>query len=305
MAAYTGGTDAELRPVIAQGLLANELKVVVATSALGMGFDKPDVLFVIHYQSPGSPIACYQQVGRAGRALSESLGVLMRGLEDGDIQDYFIASAFPSPELAGQVVDLLERRAEPLTEAEILADVNLRPSQLQVMLKILEVEGAVERQDRGRWLRTLRGWSFEHERVESVTALRRAEQAQMTTYIRTDQCRMRVLRAYLDDVQGEPCGICDNCSGRLSFRVDRAIVQEAVEFLRSEPLTIEPRKQWADRRQIPTQLLLEEGRALAVWGDGGWGGLVRQGKYRHGRFDDQLVPKSGPTPIFRAEDVPA
>ena len=113
--AYSGDTDANLRPGIEQRLLDNELKVVVATSALGMGFDKPDLAFVVHYQSPGSPIAYYQQVGRAGRGLTESHGILMSGAEDADIQDYFIRSAFPPADLAERVVGLLQERAEAVS----------------------------------------------------------------------------------------------------------------------------------------------------------------------------------------------
>ena len=169
--AYSGESDDEDRTAIEQRLLANEVEVVVATSALGMGFDKPDLAFVIHYQSPGSPVTYYQQVGRAGRALQQSWGILMRGTEDADIQDYFIEGAFPSPRPAEQVVDLLERHAASMTKRELLEEVNLRPGQLDLLLKVLEVDGAVER-DGGRWLRTLSPWSYGHDRVASVTRSR-------------------------------------------------------------------------------------------------------------------------------------
>src|SRR4051812_16008178 len=151
--AYSGETESEHRLDIERRLLANEVKVVVATSALGMGYDKPDLSFVIHFQSPGSSIAYYQQVGRAGRALSESSGILLRGAEDRDIQDFFIRSAFPPSDLALRVVRILEERAEPVSEAELLEAVNVRPGQLALLLKTLEIEGAIEREGR-KWLRT-------------------------------------------------------------------------------------------------------------------------------------------------------
>ena len=287
--AYSGESDNDHRRAVEQDLLDNNVKAVVATSALGMGFDKPDLAFVIHYQAPGSPVAYYQQVGRAGRGLTESWGVLLRGTEDADIQDYFIESAFPQADLAERVVDLLESTAVSMTTREILAEVNMRPGRLENLLKILEVEGAVEREGRG-WLRTLLPWTFDTERVASVTALRRSEQAQMRRYITTDQCRMQMLRGYLDDDDPAPCGICDNCTGESMDRsFDPAAIQQAVEFLRKSERVIEPRKQLPDGKRIALDERLEEGRALAVWGDGGWGRLVRSGKQQDGRFDDQLV----------------
>ena len=286
---YSGDSDNEERQTIEQRLLSNDVKVVVATTALGMGFDKPDLSFVIHYQSPGSPVAYYQQVGRAGRALAESWGILLRGTEDADIQDYFIGSAFPSAPLSEQVVDVLERRAVAMREGELLTEVNVRPSQLTGLLKILEVEGAVQR-DGSRWLRTLSPWAFDHDRVASVTALRRTEQQQMLDYINTDRCRMMLLSSYLDDHGADPCGICDNCTRESMDRTfDPAVVQQAVEFLRSTERVIEPRKQFPDRRAIEAGHRLDEGRVLARWGDAGWGSLVRSGKQAHGEFDDQLV----------------
>jgi ATP-dependent DNA helicase RecQ len=287
--AYSGATDPALRPVIEQRLLANELKVVVATSALGMGFDKPDLSFVVHYQAPGSPIAYYQQVGRAGRALPLSFGVLMRGREDVDIQDHFIRSAFPPAALAERVIGLLAERAVPMSTAELLDVVNIRPAQLELLLKVLEVEGAIER-DGNRWLRTLRDWSFDHLRVEAVTALRRTEQAEMAHYATSVGCRMRQLRGYLDDGEAAPCGICDNCSGEaLVADLDRAVVQQAVEYLRSDERLIGPRLRLPDRSTIASDRMLQTGRSLAEWGDGGWGDLIRRGKHVDGRFDDHLV----------------
>ena len=287
--AYSGASDDDYRLQVERRLLSNEVKVVVATSALGMGFDKPDLAFVIHYQSPKSPVEYYQQVGRAGRALSESWGILLRGTEDTDIQDHFINSAFPPVDLAEQVVGLLERRAVSMKMGEILAEVNMRRKQLQGLRKILEVEGAVEC-DVGGWRRTLSPWKFNHDRVASVTALRKTEQKQMFDYINTDQCRMRLLRGYLDDHDSASCGICDNCTGESMDRYfSPATIQTAVDFLRRSEQVIEPRKQLPNYKRIPAEHQLEQGRTLSKWGDGGWGSLVRTGKQRDGKFDDQLV----------------
>jgi ATP-dependent DNA helicase RecQ len=287
--AYSGQTDEATRPGIEQALLANEVKVVVATSALGMGFDKPDLAFVIHYQSPGSPIAYYQQVGRAGRALAESVGILLCGVEDADIQDYFIRAAFPDPDVALRVVELLEARAEPVSRTELLDVANVRQTQVDGLLKTLEVEGAIERVG-SRWLRTLRPWAFDHQRVASVTALRRVEQAQMVEYSSSATCRMTMLRRCLDDAAAAPCGRCDVCTGT-SWAIDLSpsAVQEAVEYLRSTDVVIEPRKKLPDNQRIPEERQPGVGRALSVWGDGGWGSLVRRGRQETGRYHDQLV----------------
>ena len=287
--AYSGATDPQIRVTTEQDLLANNVKVVVATSALGMGFDKPDLSFVIHYQSPGSPIAYYQQVGRAGRALRESWGILLRGSEDADIQDFFIRTAFPPAGLAVQVVAVLERAAEPFTVSELLPLFNVQLGTLERLLKNLEVDGAVERV-RGGWQRTLTAWSFDRRRVEEVTALRRIEQGQMFDYIGTDACRMQLLGSYLDDPTRAACGICDNCSGQsLAAQFDPATVQRAIDHIRRDGRAIEPRKQFPDRQWIPTERRLERGQALAVWGDSGWGRFVRDGKQAEGRFDGHLV----------------
>src|SRR5437763_14935908 len=179
--AYSGESEHEDRIVFEEALLGNKVKVVVATSALGMGFDKPDLGFVVHFQSPGSPIAYYQQVGRAGRAVAHAVGVVLRGHEDVDIQDWFIRTAFPPKPEAEAVIGLLAERAEPVTIGEIERSVNARRSRIEAMLKVLDAEGAVERAERG-WRRTLQPWTYDLARVDGVTALRRAEQAAMDEY---------------------------------------------------------------------------------------------------------------------------
>jgi ATP-dependent DNA helicase RecQ len=292
--AYSGEQEHQSRLVFEQALLGNQVKVVVATSALGMGFDKPDLHFVIHYQAPGSPIAYYQQVGRAGRAVDRAVGVLLRGREDRDIQDYFIQNAFPLKRDAELVVRLLEDRAEPVSIGTIERAVNARHSRIEAMLKVLEVEGAVEHVA-GGWQRTLAPWAYDTERVERVTALRRAEQAAMVAYATTGGCRMAFLRQTLDDSGAEPCGRCDNCTGRHAEATsEQRRVAAAIIHLRGSALQLPPRRQWPSGlgikpARIPADQQLQPGRVLSVYGDGGWGGLVRQGKYHAGRFPDELV----------------
>ena len=290
--AYSGDTENELRTDIEKRLTNNELKVVVATSALAMGYDNPHIQFVIHFQAPGSPIAYYQQVGRAGRKLSESWGILLCGSEDVEIQDYFIESAFPDPSEVEQVVRFLQGRGEAATLDEIMNEVNISYRKLEKILKWLEIARAIEREGAG-WKRTVNPWEFDYERVESVTRFRREEQQQMREYIDTQRCRMQVLCEYLDsedDSDLQPCRACDNCSGS-EFSPDTSpeAIQRAETYKHSLVLHIEPRKQWPDKSRIPPEFKLEAGRALARWGISGWSVLIRQGKQEDGRFDTRLV----------------
>jgi ATP-dependent DNA helicase RecQ len=294
--AYSGETAAEERPPLEEALLANKLKLLVATSALGMGFDKPDLGFVIHYQSPGSPIAYYQQVGRAGRALEHAPAVLMRGREDRDIQDFFIATAFPPREQAEAIVGVVS--GPPVSIAAIESAVNVKRSRLTTMLKVLEVEGAVERRG-GRWVRTSEPWSYDEERVRRVTQERRDEQWAMDEYAVATGCLMEFLRRQLDDPEAAPCGRCANCTGFTWDVVpDASLAEAAREHLRGQILAIEPRRQWPagldePKGRIPAELQAEEGRALSGYGDGELGSLVAADRGAEDPwFSDELVAAS-------------
>lgn len=281
-AAYYGKEESPAREQIESDLLANRVKVVVATSALGMGFDKPDLAFVIHYQSPGSPIAYYQQVGRAGRSLAQSWGILLGGQEDRDIQNYFIKSAFPSQALAEGVLGLLESRGGAVGRGVIESEINIGRSRLEQMMKVLEVEGAIERAP-GGYRRTAAAWTYPRERVAGVTAARRREQEVMRTYGQTADCLMQFLGLQLDDPLAQPCGICMNCAGaQFAAEPDPALLREAQDFLGRQPIFINPRKEWPGgpgtrAGRIPKNQQLQTGRALSITGDGVWNVLIGNG----------------------------
>ena len=287
--AYSGEVSSGDRLLAEADLLDNRVKAVVATSALGMGYDKPDVGFVVHFQSPGSPIAYYQQVGRAGRQLEASVGVLLRGGEDARIQDWFITTAFPEREAAEAVVAHL-RDEGPATLDELLARVNVRRTRLDAMLKVLEVEGAVERDGRA-WACTAQPWAYDERRVESVTSVRRQEQAQMVGYADGAGCRMAFLCSLLDDPDRSPCGACDRCTGwSLALVPPSGLVASARRHLRRRPIVLAPKKQWigATRTRIPPGEQAEVGAALCELSDGGWVPLVAEGR-RAGRMPDEVV----------------
>jgi ATP-dependent DNA helicase RecQ len=291
---YHGGMDEAERLSAEQALLGNELRALVATSALGMGYDKPDVSFVVHFQTPGSPVAYYQQVGRAGRDLHESHGVLLSGEEDESIQDWFIDTAFPPESLTVELFDLLSASDVAMRRTDLLRNLNIKPAQLDAVLVHLEVDGAVLRDGQG-WSRTLSDWAYPTERVEQVTALRRQEQQQMVDYLDLDTCRMQFLQRLLDDPADGPCGICDNCNGQPDpVRPTRELLARAERHLRRRPLIIEPRRRWQpgsgrSPATLGTAAQFSEGRVLCRWGDPSWGDLVRDGKQMHRRFADELV----------------
>jgi ATP-dependent DNA helicase RecQ len=295
--AYSGEVDDDARIEVERRLLANDVKAVVATSALGMGYDKPDLGFVVHYQAPGSAIAYYQQVGRAGRALDEAHAVLLRGIEDRDIQDYFILSAFPPREKAEAVVEMIASADTPVKLGELAGGVNLGRARLTAMLKVLDVEGAVT-QDGSGWVRTEEVWSYDAKRYQGVTELRRREQDAMERYgVVSNGCLMRALQIELDDPLAGDCGRCAVCAGpRFDEPLERETVVEAQEHLRSRPLELDPRKQWPPMngkgaKAIKVDRQLRPGRALARSGDGGWDPLVRAGRFggEDSRFADELV----------------
>jgi ATP-dependent DNA helicase RecQ len=297
---YSGDSATERRIAVEDRLLRNDLKAVVATSALGMGYDKPDLGFVVHYQAPGSVIAYYQQVGRAGRGIERAEVVLLRGAEDRRIQDFFIEQAFPRREVVDRVLEHLGAAGgDGASTAELMGQVNLGKSRVEAMLKVLDVEGAVQREG-SRWLaRDGSAWTYDAERYERITALRRREQAAMAQLGADGRCLMRALQEELDDPAPTDCGRCSVCAGpRYDGPLDEVLVREAALHLRSRPLVLEVKKMAPDAegamKKIPEGVRVEEGRALARLGDGGWDPLVRQGR-RDGRFADELVDAAAET----------
>jgi ATP-dependent DNA helicase RecQ len=283
---YNADIAPEEREALEQDLLANRLKALVATVALGMGFDKPDLGFVIHYQRPGSPIAYYQQVGRAGRAVANAYGILLSGREDDAIAEYFMATAFPPTARMKDILGALEG-ADSMTIRNLQAAVNLPYGQIEKALKLLEVDGAVGR-ERGRFFRTAEPWEQDETWVAAVLEARRRELASMREYVDTDTCRMAFLGSLLNDPAAGECGHCANDGGtRWPRSVSPALVQDAVTFLRRDVRAIDPRRQWPESTKIAKPN--EVGRALCILGDPGWGRDVARSLASGQHFDDHLA----------------
>jgi ATP-dependent DNA helicase RecQ len=273
-AAYTGSTPAPEREQFEAALDDGSVSCVVATSALGMGYDNPNLAYVVHLGSPSSPIAYYQQVGRAGRGRVDAEVVLLPTVAEERVWAYFDSTAMPPARTVEEVLRVLER-AGPCTLPALESQVNLRRGRLEALLKVLDVDGVVGRSG-NEWFRTEVPWAYDAERFEALAAARRAEQAAMRGYQRTDGCRLQFLREQLDDAGAEPCGRCDRCTGSApQVAADPAAVEAAARFFRSAVVAIEPRKQWPRSIEgrsgnIPPTMRAEEGRALAFGTDPGW-----------------------------------
>jgi ATP-dependent DNA helicase RecQ len=292
--AYSGEQETEARIATEERLLRNEVKAVVATSALGMGYDKADLTFVVHYQAPGSVVSYYQQVGRAGRGVDHADVILLRGGEDRSIQDFFIEQAFPARDRVDAVLEELRIAGDDgRTTRELMAAVNLGMGRIEAMLKILDVEGAVRRAGRSWQLVPGSAWTYDGERYAQVTALRRAEQAAMAAFGADGRCLMRVLQEELDDPDPQDCGRCSVCTApRFARAPAPALAELAGRHLRSRPIELEVKKMAPDAtgtmRKISEDVRTEPGWALARFGDGGWWPAIERG-LRAGEFDDEVV----------------
>jgi len=291
------------RVLLEDELITNRVNVLVSTVALGMGFDKPDLGFVIHFQRPASVVHYYQQVGRAGRAVDEAFGILLHGEEDDQIADYFIRSAFPPQQHVEVILQELEKVDGGLSLPEMESCLNLRKSQLEKAINFLSVEMPSPITKIGpkyNVTAAARNYSINQAYVETITGIRREEQNQMQVYMMQSGCLMEFLSRALDDPQAGRCGKCAGCMGQplLSPEYDHDLANRAAIFLRRSYQPLPPRKLWPSEGAMPTYgfsgritdaLCAQEGRALCLWRDAGWGRMVAEGKYEHGFFNDELV----------------
>jgi ATP-dependent DNA helicase RecQ len=284
VAAYSGQTEPTERLAAEDDLIHNRVKALVATSALGMGFDKPDLGFVIHFGAPASPIAYYQQVGRAGRGVDRAQVILLPGPEDAAIWDYFASVGFPAEQHVRTALRVLTAEGAPVSTAALETRVELSRSRLETMLKVLDVDGAVDRV-RGGWVATGAEWQYDGERYAKVAQVRQDEQRAMREYQKTKQCRMRFLRAQLDDPGARDCGRCDNCGGlELSSSVGDEAVSAARSALGRPGVPLDPRRMWPTamaglgidvRGRLPAAEQAEVGRVVARFTDLGFGPRLR------------------------------
>lgn len=279
-------------------LLKNRIKVLVATTALGMGYDKPDLAFVIHYQATGSIIGYYQQVGRAGRAIDKAYGFLLSGSEDADIHAYFRNSAFPSADEVEQILDMLEA-SDGMSSRDLEARLNLRHGRIAQALNFLAVENPPPVYKQGsQWVRTATSYTLDRAHINRLTGMREEEWQEVQAYIHHQGCLMQFLQRALDDPAHQPCGRCASCLARplVTNRANDDLIQKAYRFMRHSEFPLEAKKQFAAgafevydfRGNIKNELKAEEGRVLSRWNDMAWGKKVADDKHK-GHFRDELV----------------
>src|SRR3954449_8945314 len=295
--AYTGRSETADRMAAEDDLLANRVKALVATSALGMGFDKPDLGFVIHLGAPQSPIAYYQQVGRAGRGVERADVLLLPGTEDEDVWRYFASVGFPPEDVVRRTLDVLAESTKPVSVPALEVSVEISRSRLEQMLKVLDVDGAVRRVQ-GGWIATGEPWTYDADRYRKVDEVRRAEQQAMRDYIATGDCRMEFLRRQLDDPSAAPCGRCDNCTGKgWSTDVSDTTMSASRDELRRPGVEIEVRSMWPTglasigiplSGRISADKQTSPGRAIGRLSDIGWGPALRRTLHEHA--DDRGLP---------------
>lgn len=287
----------ESKETIVSLFMSNEIKVLVATVAFGMGFDKPDIGFVVHFQKPGNLVAYYQQIGRAGRGIDRAMAVLMCGEEDDQISRYFIESAFPTEDLMVEIVNAVREHPDPgMKLSDLKRTVNMKPEKIEACVKYLTVEKAIYKTE-SYYRPNPRPWKPDMEKSRRITAIRREELEQMNRFAETKDCYMKFIADALNDLDAKACAKCANCLGHplITEEIRRDTLTEAQQFIRQDFNVIPPRKIWPlgvkvdDKAKIPDDCLCGTGRVLSSYGDAGWGGLVIKGKYRDKHFDDELV----------------
>lgn len=291
------GEDGEkLNHEIEEKFRTNKLKVIVATIKLGMGYDKGDIAFVIHYQMPSNIVSYYQQIGRAGRNIDKAYIFLMYGKEDEEILNYFINTAFPTQQETKKIVDYIGDR-DGVRIGQIVSAMNIRKSRIDKALAFLINDGFI-RKDRGTYYITPKKFVYDREHYDAITAIRKNEMEQMKRLAQTKECYSKYIVSCLDDKTAKECGHCSNCLGReiIPTAVSEKYIHIAEEYVNKLIIPIEPRKMWASSgvtRATKIEYINQTGFCISKYGDAGYGELVKQGKYsKEKRFSDELAGKS-------------
>jgi len=295
---YTGQMDAESRNEIQQLFMTNGMKVLVATVAFGMGVDKSDIGFVIHFQKPGNVVAYYQQIGRAGRGINRAVAILFSGIEDDKISEFFIASAFPTREEMQGVIDTITKLGGA-SKYDIERNVNMKLKRIESCLKYLSVNGDIYK-EKNKYLKSAKVWVIDNDHSKRITELRHHELRRMNDFVHTNECYMKFVAGELNDGTARNCGKCSNCMGEdiISREINKKTLYEAQRYLRAGNYVIEPRKMWPvgvkvdGSNRINNLSQYQQGLVLSNFGDAGWGRIVADCKYKTNEFSQELVDAS-------------
>ena len=295
---YHSKVEAEQKGIIVDRFMKNEIKLLIATIAFGMGFDKPDIAFVIHFQKPGNIVAYYQQIGRAGRSIDQAYAILFCGSEDDEINNYFIESAFPTEQIMNAVVDAVIEHPG-IGQRTFEQYVDMSQGKIKQCIKYLTVNGDIYSENK-KYYKTLRKWEPDLKKSREITRIRKQELQQMNEFVRISGCYMKYIADALDDTSAVECGHCANCLKKdiFSKEVSVQVIADAQKFVREGFHIIEPRKQWPSgviicgKNKILPEIQCETGRVLSYYGDAGWGKLVKECKYKRGYFEESLVDAS-------------
>ena len=292
---YYADISKEGKAITLEKFQKNEIKVLVATVAFGMGYDKPDIGFVIHFQRPANIVSYYQQIGRAGRGIELAYAILLCGEEDEHINQYFINSAFPTEKDMNIVVDFITDNPGK-SISEIKGALNIRANRVEKTLKYLTIGDDIYTEYVNRkkgYYKSAKKWEPDLERSEGITAIRYKEMQDMDEFTKQKGCYMKYIAEKLDDVNAKVCGKCSNCRGLLfDETVGAETVQRAQQFIKSKFGVIEPRKQFPDKTKIESEFQFKSGIVLSNYADAGYGMAVQKGKYVDGYFSDELVDAS-------------
>jgi len=276
----------------------NEMKVLVATTAFGMGIDKPDISFVIHFQKPGNVVAYYQQIGRAGRGIDSAYAILLAGNEDDEITNYFIRTAFPSYKEMDYVIRILEEN-DGISINDLMRELDITKGRLDNCLKFLIISGDIYK-DKSKYYKTPKMWEPDMEFSEQITQTRKYELQRMNEFININDCYMKFVANELNDEHAVNCNKCSNCMGEelFSSQPERKTIREALNFIKKKYFSFEPRKKWpagikiASKNNVDDAFRCEKGLVLSSYGDAGWGREVSKNKYTDNHFSDDLVVAS-------------
>lgn len=280
----------------------NQIKAIVATIKLGMGYDKEDIGFVIHFQRPSSLVAYYQQIGRAGRKEgTEAYCYMMTGKEDREVNEYFINNAFPTEEQEKGVIKALEQHPEGIKLRELYRYSNISQKALDKTIMFLLNQGIIYRDEYKKYHRSLNPYSYKGDYYEVVKKTKMQELKAMDQYLEEEGCLSKYVVNSLNDYTAKDCGKCHNCLGTTILEgVEMPSIEtviETQEWLNRVFIAITPRKRWPDNDNTFDNSATisnpnKEGVALAKYGDAGYGAMVAHDKYYADAYREDLIDKT-------------